>query len=138
MPFAAPINEPMVQIPYAADIFSGSGSLVWTVDIADWQAGGGMWTALWGKMLLFELQLSATSISGTGNQLLVKVPGGICFLSSAVPLGVFTWANGGTWTIGKVFTTAPNIIRLYQMSEANWPSITNNCHMRMSLLFPLK
>lgn len=134
MPFEGHINEPMVQVPYSPALFSASGTLVWTVDKADYDAGGGLWISTWGRLLQLELLLNQTTLSGSGNQLILKLPGGPN-LGPFVPLGIFTFTNGSGWETGKIYVTAPNVIRFYRVGENNYPGVANNCYVRVSAAF---
>ena len=62
------------DVAYTAGDFTGGGTLVWTVDSGE--VGTFRYTFLAGKTMLIWFTLNATTISGVGADLRIKVPGG--------------------------------------------------------------
>lgn len=136
-----PTNNPkskwprLTRAPLGSIKFQGfSGSLSWTVESADYNRyyvpGGlsGLYYAVLGHFLLFTIYVDNTTISGSGNTLLMTLPQGL--VAKRMINGQCFISPGGVWATGKVRTSTAGI-HIYQADEGNLAAATNTFHVNM-------
>lgn len=138
----------LVQYPYKKELFGGSGTLVWTVDTADYYGtgSGGLWYAILGSMMLVSLVLENTSLSGSGSGLICKLPEGRKMPHQLIAVfgSVYHTNGGGAWALGQVWTGLTQhpdnnrCLRFSLANAANWSSATNNLNIRAAALISLE
>jgi hypothetical protein len=112
-----------INVPYLASNFTGSGSMVWTVESADQVTYS---YTLIGKTLLVVLQINGTSVSGTvGTYLQVRLPSG--FLPSRSMEGhIIAQDNGITIHCRvRIFASDP-LLYVARADFVNWVANANN------------
>lgn len=125
------LTAPWTDVPYAASDYTGSGSMIWTVE-----AGDVITSAVLpiGRMLLFTLQIDSSSVGGSpATYLRVKVPFGYV---PARSMDIVGSANDGdlgtTLTRVRVFQSDPNILIL-RTDGANWRIFSNATSVRLQM-----
>lgn len=103
---------------FDASIFTGNGSMTWTVAAGDRTTFA---YAIIGKTYLLSFQLSATTVGGTLNTALqIALPGGVTPSASSLQLFLYN-DNAGGLTVGFVTIGAGiTTITLQKLGLANW------------------
>jgi hypothetical protein len=128
------VGEP-IDIEYSDDDYSGSGSLVWTVLPRHVNTAA---YDLVGMRMKIALYLTTFSVSGTGNALRFKIPGGFkarytMFSHSARII------DNGTATDGAIGSTADsNILSISRTDAANFAASTDNSSLQVDFSFWVK
>lgn len=138
---------PLVQEPYSKAMFSTQGTLVWTVDAADYYVSpwSGLWWAVLGKMMFISFQVDATTTSGAGHSLGFNLPQGLRAASQLITVPGTAWhTNGGNWALGQLWTGTAILpggsrsLRVTLANTGNWSANTNNLYIRLAAMVPLE
>jgi hypothetical protein len=119
--------------PYVAGDFSGSGGLTWTVDAGD---VNGFTYALSGKLLHVEFDLITTTVGGTlaNTFLQVKIPGG--FLPSRTcQVNCLCQDNSANWEQAYCIITQASNQLLFRRIAGNWTASANNTRLDFNQSF---
>jgi hypothetical protein len=92
LPIETLLIGPWIDIPFNAGNYTGNGTLVWTVAVGDQTAFG--YTIVNDNIVILNIRVETTSVSGTGNTLAIALPAAITPKKSlALPCLLFD--NGG-------------------------------------------
>lgn len=121
----------MTDVAFNAANFTGNGSLVWTLTDPDQVVFA---YTLLGRIMTVYLVLDATSVSGSGFALQIKIPGGKT--ASRNLYGPIAIVDNGTYSTGLAQVVAGTTIYIYKdISGTNWSASTNNTDVRGMLQF---
>lgn len=121
----------LIAVPYSGANFTGTGSITWTVDSADQTTFA---YVLNGTVLSVYVVLDATSVSGTGIALKIKIPGG--FTAARNMYAPIVTIDNGTPTSGLIQAVGDTFMYIYaQFSGPNWTASSNNTYIRGMLSF---
>lgn len=127
------LGEP-IDIAYLSTDYTGSGSLVWDVRPGQVQTAA---YSLSGMQMTLALYLVAFSVSGTGNNLRFKIPGGY---KAARNMGMEAFVNdNGTRTTGLAGVVADSeFLSISRTDAANYAASTANSTVIATLTFWVK
>jgi hypothetical protein len=124
-------------VAYTAGDFTGSGSMVWTVEAGD--VLGFSYTIVSGATMIVSLRLSSTTTSGTASNVLnILIPGGFTAAQSVNnPTAVL--ADAGVATTGRLFVTSgATTIGVARSDAANFTLGTNATQVYAEIAFPIQ
>ncbi len=121
----------VIQTTYSSGNFTGSGSMVWSVDMADQVT---YTYCLTGKLLTVFLQIDSTTVGGTPSTALqVVIPGGfVAAWGQYTPCQVI---DNGTGALGvaQVAATGTTIYVYRSPAAPNWTANANDTSIRVTM-----
>lgn len=121
-------------VTFVAANFTGNGTLVWTVEIAD-QAT--LAYTLIGKTMTVSFYINDTTVAGTGSVLQIRIPGG--FLAKRAMANACALYDNATFEIGFVSVDAGGgTINIRRPAAANWTASANSTTVLGQLAFEVE
>lgn len=118
-------------VPYAATDFTGSGTMLWTVEAADAQVR--RFTVI-GHTLHYNLALAATSVGGTvSNELRVALPAGFTIAALSNQLCLRNDAGTGNLVGLATCVAGDRFVRCQLPTGANWTAAINSTSIYATL-----
>lgn len=124
-----------IAVAYSAGNFTGSGTITWSVDSADIQTYS---YVIRGAQMLLTFYADTTTVSGTGTQLRVAIPGGYTTVHRVQT--VIRIIDNGTSRAGLfVQIESEPYVRLEcdLTDTTNWAAATDNTYVRFSELIQI-
>lgn len=116
-----------IAVTYASGDFTGSGTITWTVDSGDLEA---FWYQQFGKVLQVNVSIATSTVSGSGAELRVKIPGGFTTTRFAASPLIMGFDNNIATPVNQFVNAADTNLHFGRQDAGNWAAATNTTYIR--------